>query len=83
MMSATDSEGWVARIDDSSTDRMWLADWRRRVAALYVDVRSLAATDPIGAWERWREVREQLFREHPQSPVPSDARATFRAIHFD
>ena len=73
----------MATIDDSSTDRIWLADWRRRVAALYAEVRTIAATDPVAAWDRWREVREQLFREHPQSPVPSDERAAFRAIHFD
>jgi hypothetical protein len=73
----------VASFDISSTDRAWLADWRRQVAALYVDVRVLAATDPVAAWDHWRGVREQLFREHPQSPLPPDALAEFRATHFD
>ena len=73
----------MAGIDDPSSDRVWLADWRRRVAALYVDVRAMAASDPVAAWDRWREGREQLFREHPQSPLPPAARTAFRAVHFD
>ncbi len=69
--------------DGSATDRLWLADWRRRVAALYAEVRSIAATDPGAALSHWRATREQLFREHPQSPIPVAARPTFRARHFD
>ncbi|MEW5989950.1 MAG: DUF1684 domain-containing protein [Chloroflexota bacterium] len=59
-----------------------LADWRRRVAALYAEVRERSANDPAAAWDRWRAVREALYREHPQSPVPIDARASFRARHW-
>lgn len=69
--------------DGSARDRSWLADWRRQVAALYAEVRALAATDPAVAHRHWREVRERLFREHPQSPVPEAARGTFRAEHFE
>jgi uncharacterized protein (DUF1684 family) len=43
-----------------------LADWRRRVFALYAEVR--AAEDPERAWERWCAVRAELYRDHPQSP---------------
>ncbi len=59
-----------------------LADWRRRIAELYADVRRLAALDPPAAWELWRSVREALYREHPQSPVPPAERASFRAHHY-
>jgi uncharacterized protein (DUF1684 family) len=69
--------------DGSATDRAWLADWRRQVAALYAEVRALAATDPAVAHRHWREVRERLFREHPQSPVPREERLGFKARHFD
>jgi uncharacterized protein (DUF1684 family) len=72
-----------AQGDGSTRDRTSLADWRRQVAALYAEVRALAATDPAVAHRHWREVRERLFREHPQSPVPPTARATFRADHFE
>jgi uncharacterized protein len=69
--------------DGSTTDRLWLADWRRQIAALYAEVRAMAATDPGTALAHWRAVRERLFREHPQSPVPRADRARFRARHFD
>jgi uncharacterized protein (DUF1684 family) len=60
-----------------------LADWRRTIGSLYADVRRIAATDPAAALDHWRATRERLYREHPQSPVPADRRATFRARHFD
>ena len=63
--------------DGSPDDRSWLADWRRQVAALYAEVRALSTSDPAVAHRHWREVRERLFREHPQSPVPRSARAGF------
>ena len=59
-----------------------LADWRRRVAELYADVRSFAAEHPEAAWTHWVETRERLFRTHPQSPVPAADRPTFRARHW-
>jgi uncharacterized protein (DUF1684 family) len=59
-----------------------LADWRRLVADLYVDVRRLGATDPVAAFDHWRTTREELFRGHPQSPLPAARRAAFRAAHF-
>jgi uncharacterized protein len=70
-------------VDPASADRIWLADWRRRVARLYAEVRQTAETDPKLAWRHWIAEREALYREHPQSPVPSAERAAFRARHFD
>jgi hypothetical protein len=61
-----------------AADRISLADWRRRVAELYVEVRRLARTDPTEAREHWRTTREQLYRDHPQSPVPPAERPAFR-----
>jgi hypothetical protein len=45
-----------------------LVDWRRTVAALYAAVR--AEDDPRRGHERWRQGRDELFRSHPQSPLP-------------
>lgn len=64
-------------------DVLTLADWRRTIATLYADVRRLAETDVPAALALWRTTRERLYRDHPQSPVPADRRATFRAVHFD
>ena len=57
--------------------RLTLADWRRRIADLYGEVRGLAVADPAVARELWRDEREALYRTHPQSPVPAAERATF------
>ena len=61
-------------------DRLTLADWRRRVAELYEEVRS--TPDRVQAWERWRAVRNDLFREHPQSPLPAPEREAFPGLPF-
>jgi uncharacterized protein (DUF1684 family) len=48
-----------------------LADWRRRVSALYADVR--AAPSPRDGHALWRAGRDALLREHPRSPLlPGD-----------
>ena len=64
------------------TETLQLADWRRRVADLYAEVRRRAPTDYEGALELWRSTRERLFREHPQSPVPAAKRNDFTAHHY-
>ncbi len=69
--------------DGSLPDRLTLADWRRRIAALYVEVRGMAAADPAVALAHWRATREWLFREHPQSPLPPAERTSFGASHFE
>jgi uncharacterized protein (DUF1684 family) len=74
--------GWVPG-DGSAADRLSLADWRRTIATLYAEVRAMSETDPAIALAHWRAVRERLFREHPQSPVPARARRAFEARHFD
>ena len=57
-----------------------LLDWRRRVFALYAEVR--ADADAEHAWDRWRSVRDELFRTHPQSPLPPEARAGFAGLEY-
>ncbi|HEX7346393.1 MAG TPA: DUF1684 domain-containing protein [Candidatus Limnocylindrales bacterium] len=79
---AVDAPDWIQG-DGSLQDRLTLADWRRRMSALYAEVRSMTATDPAVGLAHWRSVREWLFREHPQSPLPRSDRAGFRARHFD
>jgi uncharacterized protein (DUF1684 family) len=63
-------------------ETLWLADWRRRVADLYAEVRGLIQTDHDAAVGLWRTTREGLYREHPQSPIPPAKRSAFQAAHF-
>ena len=51
-----------------------LLDWRRRVAALYADVRTTSGADPEGALARFRAGRDALFAAHPDSPLSPGAR---------
>ncbi len=56
---------------DALTETLDLADYRRRVAALYAEVRAL---DPEGGWRRWCAGRDELFATHASSPWPADER---------
>jgi uncharacterized protein (DUF1684 family) len=69
-------------VDEPEIEQLQLADWRRRIAELYAEVRHLSRDDPRSAHARWRAVREQLYRHHPASPLPADKRASFRALYF-
>jgi uncharacterized protein (DUF1684 family) len=63
-------------------DELELLDWKRRVFALYAEVR--ASADPEAAWRHWRESRDALFRSHPQSPLPPENRAASPGLpYFD
>jgi uncharacterized protein len=61
-------------------DRLELLDWKRRVFALYQDIR--ASPDPLAAWHEWRAVRAELFVAHPQSPVPRAERPGFAGLSY-
>jgi uncharacterized protein len=53
-------------------DYLDLVDWRRRVGDAY----------RAGSLEAWRAARDELFREHPQSPIPVEARAAFPGLRW-
>ena len=66
----------------AAEDVLELVDWRRRVFSLYEDVRARATTSPRDAWWHWRGTRDELFREHRQSPLPGSARETFDGLPY-
>ncbi len=63
----------------TAADTLALLDWKRRVFALYAAVRSLPGES---GWELWRDTREELFRSHPQSPLPAGRRASARLDYW-
>jgi uncharacterized protein (DUF1684 family) len=67
----------------SARETLDLLDWKRRVFALYGEIR--ASGDPRAAWDRWRQVRRELIRSHPQSPIRDpERRAAFEGpFSFD
>ncbi len=57
-----------------------LLAWRRAVAAAYAGARG--AADPRLGWLAWRRRRDALFRGHPDSPLPAQARVSFAGLPF-
>jgi uncharacterized protein len=59
-------------------DAFDIVDWRRRVFAVYAEVR--AAQDPAVAHDVWRRARDELFATHPASPLPPEERSSFSGL---
>lgn len=54
----------------TSAGELELAGWRRQVAELYAAVRQ--APSPRDGHALWRDGRDRLFQEHPNSPLAAD-----------
>jgi uncharacterized protein len=63
----------------TAADTMALLDWKRRVFGLYESVRAM---EPEEGWTLWRETRDDLFRSHPQSPLPPEKRDGFEGLEY-
>ena len=57
-----------------------LLDYRRRVHALYAQIRQDA--DPARAFATWVAGRDALFAHHPQSALPPERRAGFAGLSY-
>ena len=55
-----------------------IVDWRRRVFALYAEVR--ANPDVAAAHEHWSQVRDDLLATHAASPLPAEVRESFDGL---
>src|SRR2546430_12657582 len=68
----------------TAEDYVTLLDWRRQVADLYSGIRAKLPPDRPAAHALWRPAGDELFRSHPQSPLPPSERADFRGLpYFD
>jgi uncharacterized protein (DUF1684 family) len=54
-------------------DDLDLADWRERVARLYLSDRDLVG---------FRAARDEMFANHPQSPLPPERRPDFAGLRY-
>ena len=62
-------------------DAFDIVDWRRRVFALYADVRTAAdAGEATAAHDLWRRARDDLFATHPASPLTPEDRSGFGGL---
>jgi uncharacterized protein (DUF1684 family) len=63
-----------------SSPYLELLDWRRRVAELFAELRQRPADADTLAW--FREQKNRLFKEHPQSPIPESERPNFSGLSY-
>ncbi|GGM42233.1 hypothetical protein GCM10010102_42140 [Promicromonospora citrea] len=73
-------EGMTQATSTPVTTALQTADWRRRVFAIYAEVRERAAQDPAAAHAYWVAARDELFGTHPASPVLPEDRAGFTGL---
>jgi uncharacterized protein len=59
-------------------DAFDINDWRRRVFALYAEVRATA--DHATGHRLWCRTRDGLLATHPASPLPAERRARFTGL---
>jgi uncharacterized protein (DUF1684 family) len=57
-----------------------LLDWRRRVAEIFAEVRRRPADVATLAW--FRAQKDELFADHPQSPIPAAERPGFGGLPY-
>lgn len=70
--------------EDTPPTWLDLYDWRTRVAAIYRERarRIEAGDDPVAIWDAFRAAKDALFANHPQSPLETPTRATFRELAY-
>ncbi|HLA65270.1 MAG TPA: DUF1684 domain-containing protein [Candidatus Saccharimonadales bacterium] len=63
------------------SDHLDLADWRRRMAAIYETLRADRRAEPARLLG-FRAAKDRLFAQHPSSPVPLAGRRDFRGLAY-
>jgi uncharacterized protein (DUF1684 family) len=63
------------------SEHLDLADWRRRVAAMYDALRRDTRAAPARLLG-FRAAKDRLFATHPSSPVPAAARRDYRGLAY-
>ena len=64
----------------TAENRMQLAHWRRTVAEMYANIRN--EKDCQTAWQSFRNTRDDLFLNHPQSPLYATQKTNFSGLDY-
>ena len=64
----------------AATAYLELLDWRRRVSELFAELRRKPVDAETLDW--FRRQKDELFRDHPQSPIPLADRETFIGLGY-
>lgn len=65
----------------SQTDHASLANYRRQVSDLYNAVRNSSASPPE-RWQAWRQARDELFQNHPQSALSAEQKSRHQGLNY-
>lgn len=79
-MSVAEPAGVTEQERAARATAVQIADWRRRVYAIYASVRRMAATDPAAAHAHWISCRNELLSSHPASPLLDPDRERFTGL---
>lgn len=63
------------------SEHLDLAEWRRRMAAIYTSLRRDARAEQMRL-VAFRAAKDRLFANHVQSPLPPDERTDFRGLAY-
>jgi uncharacterized protein (DUF1684 family) len=66
---------------DGIDARLALLDYRRRVGGMYRAARA-AAPDALARWQSFRQSRDELLNQHPQTPLPARRRGGHESLPF-
>ena len=58
-----------------------LLDWRRTIHELYTEIRN-DGTDHPSSFGQFRHVRDNLFEDHPQTPLTDEQLASFSGLKY-
>src|SRR5262249_35154500 len=74
----------VMDVTESAATWLDLYDWRARVASMYRErnVALQAGEDAQVVVERFRAAKDALFKQHPQTPLGKEDRATFSGLRY-
>ncbi|MEM7800633.1 MAG: DUF1684 domain-containing protein [Chloroflexota bacterium] len=59
-----------------------LTDWRRTIFALYADIRNCPYDHRRASWDKFRNIRDQLFAQHPQTPLNAEQKRQFTGLNY-
>jgi uncharacterized protein (DUF1684 family) len=59
-----------------------LAEWRREITELYASIRETPTSEWDEARREFRETRDHLFGEHPQTPLTGSDRSGFDGLRY-
>ena len=59
-----------------------LTNWRQIVAEMYATIRHTPLSERSNVWRTFRETRDALFAQHPQTPLSPAQLATFSTLSY-